>query len=127
MTIKPLLVLRKLLLFVALVYTFALTITTFINLNGVPSLGSSFDDKIYHFVAYFGLAALWVTYFKPSKKKQILNMVLLCLLLFGIVLELIQHKLNPNRTYDVYDLTANCLGILLGTLIAIKLDVIKLK
>ena len=127
MTIKPLLVHRKLLLFVALVYTVALIITTFINLKGVPSLGSSFDDKIYHFIAYFGLAVLWVTYLQPYEKKQRLNIVLVCLLLFGIVLELIQHKLNPNRTFDVYDLTANCLGILLGTLIAIKLDIIKLK
>ncbi|WP_138432257.1 VanZ family protein [Winogradskyella algicola] len=119
--------LRKLLLSVAVIYTLALIIATFINLNGVPSLGSSFDDKIYHFIAYAGLAGLWTTYFKPSHKKQTLWFVFVVVILFGVLLELMQHQLNQNRTYDTYDLLANCLGVVVGTLIAARLDIIKLK
>ncbi|WP_296382956.1 VanZ family protein [Winogradskyella sp.] len=119
--------LKNLLLPVAIVYTIVLVVATLINLNGIPSLGSSFDDKIYHLIAYFGLGFLWITYFKPRKKKNNLVIVFLCLILFGVVLELIQHQLNPNRTYDTYDLIANCLGVMLGTLIATRISIYKLK
>ena len=118
---------KKLLLLAAVAYTIILVVATLINLNGVPSLGSSFDDKIYHFIAYFGLAVLWITYFKPNKAKYTLTIVFVCAILFGILLELIQHQLNANRTYDNYDLIANCIGVFIGTLFASRLDIIKLK
>jgi VanZ family protein len=120
-------VFKRLLLVVAIGFTICLTIASLINLSGVPSLGSSFDDKIYHLGAYFVLAFLWVSYFKFSQKKYILLITFLCTLLFGVVLELMQHQLNPNRTYDTYDLIANCLGVMLGTLIAVQINIYKLK
>ena len=106
----------------SIVYTIVLVIASLVNLKSVPSLGSSFDDKIYHCLAYVVLAFLWMTFFKSSKKKNIKGIVFGCVILFGIVLELIQHQLNPNRTYDIYDLMANCIGVVIGTLIAIRLD-----
>ncbi|WP_299122169.1 VanZ family protein [uncultured Winogradskyella sp.] len=118
---------KKLFLIGALVYTIWLTIVSLVDLKKVPSLGSSFDDKIYHFIAYFILAYLWVTYFKTSPKKYIILIVFGCTIAFGIILELIQHQLNPNRTYDNYDLMANCFGVIIGTLIASILNIIKLK
>ncbi len=124
---KHLLVVKKLLLTASIGYTIVLIIVSLVNLNSVPSLGSSFDDKIYHCIAYLVLAFLWMTYFKPSSKKYIRVIVFTCVILFGIILELIQHILNPNRTYDNYDLMANCIGVLLGTLIAIRLHIITLK
>lgn len=127
MIIKHLLVVKKLLLLVAIVYTIALVIASLVNLSGMPSLGSSFDDKIYHCVAYIGLSMLWITYYKPSNKKHIKFLVFSAVVLFGVILELIQHQLNPNRTYDNYDLLANCIGVVIGTLIASRLDIIKLK
>ncbi len=119
--------LKKLFLLVTIAYTIVLIIFTFINLSGVPSLGSSFDDKIYHVLAYSGLAFLWVTLFKNNKGRFSLITILLCLILFGAILEILQNQLNPNRTYDNLDLIANCFGILLGTLIADRLNIIKLK
>nr|WP_256259970.1 VanZ family protein [Winogradskyella luteola] len=124
---KPLLVVKKLFLTASIVYTIALVIASLVNLNSVPSLGSSFDDKIYHCIAYLGLAFLWMTYFKPSTQKHIKVIVFIGVILFGIILELVQHLINPNRTYDNYDLMANCIGVLLGTLIAVRLQIITLK
>ncbi|APY08723.1 hypothetical protein BWZ20_10590 [Winogradskyella sp. J14-2] len=118
---------KKLLFLAALVYTFVLVVATFINLNGVPSLGSSFDDKIYHFLAYVVLGGLWITYFKSFSNNNRLWLVFIVVVFFGILLEVIQHKLNKNRTYDTYDLLANCFGVLVGTLIAARLDILKLK
>lgn len=117
---------KKALLLVAIVYTIWLTTVSLINLKNVPSLGLSFDDKIYHFIAYFVLASLWVTYFKTSPKKHVVLLVFVCTISFGITLELLQHQLNPNRTYDTYDLMANCIGVIVGTLIATKQNIIKL-
>ena len=108
-------------------YTIFLVVVSLINISGVPSLGSDFDDKIYHFLAYFLFAYLWTTYLKPSKKKNKLLIVFICLIMFGIILELIQHIINPNRVYDTYDLIANCLGVLIGTLLAKKYTIITLK
>ncbi|WP_111684976.1 VanZ family protein [Winogradskyella tangerina] len=118
---------KKLLLLAAIGYTILLVIVYLINLNGVPQLGSSFDDKIYHFLAYFVLAGLWITYFKNFKNEIKLYKVFVGMILFGIVLELVQHQFNPNRTYDTLDLLANCLGVIVGTLIAARLNIIKLK
>ena len=118
---------KKILLPVAIIYTIWLTVVSLINLKSVPSLGSSFDDKIYHLLAYLLLAFLWVTYFKPHSKKHATLIVFSCTIIFGAALELMQHQLNPNRTYDSYDLIANCLGVILGTLIAIKINIYKLK
>lgn len=118
---------KKLLLLAAEGYTILLIVVSLINLNGVPSLGSSFDDKIYHFIAYFVLAMLWITYFKTFNKGVRLFIVFMAVVLFGVVLELIQHQLNPNRTYDTLDLIANCLGVIVGTLIAKRINILKLK
>ncbi|MEO1031885.1 MAG: VanZ family protein [Bacteroidota bacterium] len=118
---------KKLLLLAAVVYTILLVIVSLINLKGLPDLGSTFDDKIYHFFAYTVLAVLWITFFKQNKERHILTVVFISLIAFGVVLELIQHQLNPNRTYDPYDLMANCIGVLIGTLIAGRLNIIKLK
>ncbi|WP_179344279.1 VanZ family protein [Winogradskyella ursingii] len=118
---------KKALLLVSIVYTIALVIVSFINLYNLPNFGSDFDDKIYHIVAYLGLAFLWITYFKDSKKTRELLIVFITIVIFGFIIETLQHVLNPNRTYDVYDIVANCIGAILGTLIAFRLNVFKLK
>ena len=116
---------RNLLLIAAIVYTLALVIASLVNIHNVPEIGFSFDDKIYHFVAYFGLAFLWITYSKAFSNKK--RLVFISVLLFGVLLEVLQHQINPNRTYDTYDLIANCVGVIIGTLVASRLNILKLK
>jgi VanZ family protein len=119
-------VIKKGLLLVALVYTLALVVVTFIDLNGVPELGSSFDDKIYHTLAYVGLGFLWLTYFKYIKSLKHTLPVFLVVLSFGILMELLQHQINANRTFDLVDLLSNCLGVSVGTIIAHYCNILKL-
>ena len=118
---------KKILLPVSIIYTLALIIASLITLNSVPSLGSSFDDKIYHIVAYTGLAFLWASYFKPFKTNYIPFAVFFLAAFLGFILELLQYLVNPNRTYDTYDLIANGIGAIFGTLIATQINVYKLK
>lgn len=117
---------KKVLFLAAVVYTIALVIVTLVDLNDVPSLGSSFDDKIYHVLAYVGLGFLWITYVRPSKSKRTFFYVLGILLCFGIFLELIQNQVNSNRTFDILDLFSNCVGISLGTIVAKYYNIYKL-
>jgi glycopeptide antibiotics resistance protein len=119
-------VVKKVLFLAAVVYTIALVIVTLVDLNDVPSLGSSFDDKIYHVLAYVGLGFLWLTYFRPIISKAGFLYVLAVLLVFGMFLELIQHQINSNRTFDILDLFSNCLGIVLGTIVANYCNIYKL-
>jgi VanZ family protein len=119
---------RKLLLLVATAYTIALAIVSLITLNGVvPSLGSSFDDKIYHILAYLILAALWMLYVKPIKLEIRPLFVFGAAVCFGFMLEILQYLLNPNRTYDTLDVMANTIGAIIGTFIGLKIKVDKLK
>lgn len=115
------------LLLVSIAYTLALVIASLISLKSVPSLGSSFDDKIYHVVAYLGLTLLWVSYVKPYKIKRLIFVVFGAAVFLGFILELLQYLVNPNRTYDTYDVIANSIGAVFGTLIASKLNIYKLK
>jgi VanZ family protein len=119
-------VLKKLLLLASIIYTAALVLVTLIDLEDIPSLGSSFDDKIYHLLAYVVLAFLWMSYARAFKSKEIIAVVFIGLLLFGVALELVQHQINANRTYDIIDLLSNCVGVALGTFIARLFNVFKL-
>ena len=118
---------KSVLLFVAILYTIVLTVLNFVSISKVPDLGLSFNDKIFHLGAYFGLAFLWLTYFKFFNKKSRFFVVSVFLVLYGVTLELLQHRLNPNRTYEVYDLSANCLGVIIGMLFVYNFNVLKLK
>ncbi|WP_175455515.1 VanZ family protein [Winogradskyella thalassocola] len=114
------------LLLVSVAYTLALVIASLITLHGVPSFGTSFDDKIFHIVAYLGLTLLWVLYVNPNKKGRLLFIVCFAAIFLGFILELLQYLVNPNRTYDTYDLIANSIGAIFGTLIASKINISKL-
>ena len=89
-------------------------------MDGMPSIGTDYDDKIYHFVAYFILAVLWFYAFRyHSSKRKIAYIVLSCIA-FGIIIEAIQGKLTADRVGDILDIVANIIGIMLGTLFALR-------
>lgn len=109
-------------------YTISLAIVSLINLNGVvPSLGSSFDDKIYHIIAYVILASLWMLYLKPFKVNFRPLFVFFTVVFFGFILELLQYLINSNRTYDTFDIMANTIGAIIGMFVGLKLNADKLK
>ena len=65
---------------------------------------------VVHGVAYF--MGIFICYFAFDKKN--ISFVLwagLLIFLYGVVLEVVQFYL-PNRTFNVYDVVGNCLGIL---------------
>ena len=71
-------------------------------------------DKWQHFFAYFILSISWLfAFFKENRKYPIV----FCCILFGIIIEVLQHTIINYREGDYLDIMANTLGVLLGLLV----------
>ena len=75
----------------------------------------AYSDKLGHFAAY-GLLMFWFCQLYLARKARIAYAVLFALL--GIGLEYVQGALGF-RTYEVFDMYANTLGVLLGWALAL--------
>lgn len=111
--------LKKIVLFLAIVYTISLTLASLMNLKNLPKVEVSFGDKIFHFLAYCILTILWFyTYllsFKVKHKNALIYAVVFSIA-FGILIEVLQKSLTDYRALDIYDIYANTLGALLALL-----------
>ena len=118
--IKLLLALKRWSLPILSVYVVALTIGSLSRISSIPDLGFSFDDKIYHFLAYAVLAFLCFNFFW---KRNIVNakwFAVIAAVIYGIIIEGLQSVLTDFRTPDYFDVVANTLGAL-ATLIVLQL------
>ena len=102
---------------VTIVYTISIGVLSLAHLTKVPELNTGFDDKIAHFVLYAGLCLFWFMSFHILKSKSSLLLASLFSIVFGAVIEILQGVVSIYRTADVFDLVANCLGILTMALI----------
>ena len=89
----------------------------FLSLLQLPS--SKIDiiniDKAYHSIAYFALGISWLfAYYKKPEKKYF---IVICCIVFGIIIEVLQSSLTSYRTGDYVDAIANSCGVLLALLI----------
>jgi len=99
------------------------TFFSLFSLDGIHT--SSFDiphiDKLVHFTFYFGMVVLGFFAIRKKKnqwsRKQVvnsLNKVLTFAIIYGIIIEVIQHVFTVNRNGDILDAFANSVGALLG-------------
>jgi VanZ family protein len=111
-------VLKNVLIYsVTIVYTISIGVLSLAHLTKVPELNTGFDDKIAHFVLYAGLCLFWFMSFHILKSKSSLLLASLLSIVFGAVIEILQGVVSIYRTADVFDIVANCLGILTMALI----------
>ena len=107
---------------ISIVYTVALLIVSLItiDLGGIEAFAPSYGDKIFHFCAYSLLACTWyftlIYRFNKQKITSIL-IVTVCAALFGTLVEVLQKVLTNTRVFDIDDIVANVLGVLLTALI----------
>ncbi len=106
--------LKKWALLIVVIYATVLTIASLIHLGGVPSLGSSFDDKIYHFIAYFLFTVLVYNYCKVRQFKNANVISAVVVIVYGIIIEVLQQTITSYRTLDIYDVFANALGVVVA-------------
>ena len=67
------------------------------------------NDKLMHFIAYFGLGLLGGTGW-PERRA----MLLIAMPLFGMALECVQGGFVPGRAFDWLDGVANAMGAVVG-------------
>ncbi len=114
--IKNLLVNQKqtgVIFYLLLIGFYYITLTPAGNLrfDFLPELFESID-KVIHFLAFFVLAFFLSAYRKDMSFLQIV----LSLFLVGLSIEILQHVMPYNRTFDVKDLVANSFGAIFGFL-----------
>ena len=111
----------KQLLSVCIVYSLLVTVLFLYPFKEIASVNFILPvDKLIHVLIYFLLSFLWISYYNniakyQIKKKSIIIIILLCFF-YGIVIELIQEIFIPFRGLDLFDVFANMIGTILGTL-----------
>ena len=105
---------KTVLLILALAYTSLLTIVNFITLQSIPEIGLGIEDKIYHVLAYMVFSVFWALWYVKQFKAINPTLLIFFGLFYGVTLESFQHIVNPSRTFDPYDMLANCLGVVIG-------------
>ncbi|MEZ4793535.1 MAG: VanZ family protein [Gelidibacter sp.] len=108
-------------------YTLFLTVLSLIKIKSLPKLGSSFDDKIYHFGAYVLFTLLWYNFFKNTSSKLKIVFSAGIAFAYGIIVEVLQGTFTNYRTEDVMDVLANSFGVLFAGILIVAYRKIKLK
>lgn len=75
-----------------------------------------YSDEIIHLLLFAVFSGFWTTALGRNRRVGLIVIVLGCL--FGLLTEA-QQMLLVARTSSFYDFIANCLGVILGTLIAL--------
>ncbi len=84
----------------------------------LPDLDVPMADKWAHFVVFGMLYFLWASALKT--RSTIFGSgigLILCLLFYGIIIEVLQENFYTSRTGDLMDVVANSVGILLGLIV----------
>lgn len=105
---------RKLFIFGTLFWSVVIIFLSVIPTNDLPRIKIQNIDKLVHFGLFLVYGFLMSgAIIIENKKKYIFIIVVLCLFLFGWIMETIQDFL-PDRTSDIKDIMFNTLGAVLG-------------
>ena len=102
---------------IAVFYTLILIILSLVPIPdvGLPRFKLLELDKLIHFIMYLIMAITWGLKIENFSKRKI--EISTYLILFGLVLEILQHVLPFGRYFDLGDLVANSIGVLFGIFI----------
>ncbi len=114
---------KKIILGVAIFWTFLIAFLCLVQFNDLPSFGVSGMDKYVHFTFHFVFTFLWSVYFcsllKDITFKTVFN-VFFVSVSYGILIEFLQGTCTSTRKADIMDVLANATGSLIA-IIAILL------
>lgn len=89
------------------------------NVKALPTIEKLDMDKILHAAAYFGLVVVWFLYFfAKSTSTKVFSSVTYRIgglsVVFGIVVEFLQMWITSYRTWDIFDMIANFVGVFMA-------------
>lgn len=73
-------------------------------------------DKLVHVLMYLilGIALTWESVARKASALKLYLIAIVFPMLFGVAIEIVQHLWLSQRTGDIWDIVANCLGVLIG-------------
>lgn len=108
---------KGIVLIITLLYIIVLTILSFVSLGSSSVMNIDFGDKVFHFGAHVVFVILTYCTFFKWKNKHALVFAAFSSLIYGIIIEVLQGILTINRQFDVFDIIANCSGMLITVVI----------
>jgi VanZ family protein len=105
------------LLFVALGYSITLAVLSLVSNDTLPNLGTNYDDKVYHLLAYALLTFLWFKVFTNFKTSKPILLAFIISIVFGIIIEVLQEEFTIARDPSIMDVLANSIGVAIVSLI----------
>ena len=74
-------------------------------------------DKVIHFLMYFGFSLLFCWSVKTELNYYRLFLIIPGTIGWGIFMEIMQYNMHIGRSFDVYDILANSMGVVAGVII----------
>lgn len=109
--------LKKILLLLAIVSTIAIAYGSLVSSSNLPDVELDYADKFIHAFAYGFLFLIWYLALESYNIKGALLKAISISVIYGIILEVLQGTLTEARITDLYDILANCIGIVFISLI----------
>ena len=78
-------------------------------------------DKVGHLTFYAILAMTWAWGFQKWGRPNLRRSIWISIF-YGILIECVQYTFFPNRYFEVLDIIANIIGVLLGALIFVRIN-----
>ena len=112
----------KLLFGLALGYTLLITVALLMPITDGPKIDViPFADKMVHLIINAVLLVVWACYIFSRKTKvtkpYTLPLLFVCILIYGILIEVTQERLIPTRGAELFDVVANVCGLILGSFV----------
>ncbi len=116
----------KTILIVGVIYTISITVAFLIPIGNLPKINLLLPlDKLVHGFIFIILVFIWLWYYFIKKNKRILSTsifaILISCFIYGILIEILQSRIDASKNSDYLDIFANSVGLILGTVLFLKL------
>ena len=98
---------------ITLLYTLFIICSSLIPIPKLPFPEFSVSDKSLHLIAYLIMSIMWIRLGFIESKKIKWNYFLLVISI-ALITEILQGILPIGRYFEIADILANCIGLLLG-------------
>lgn len=104
-------------LFIAIVITIFIAVLSIAKVDRAIPQQILLRDKLNHLIAYFFLTVSWFyALYKNKFSLKNAKQLILCCILYGMLLEVLQSILTSYRTASYLDILANSIGVVIGAL-----------
>lgn len=114
----------NILLVAAIGFTLFIVVGSLVHAPKILEEAPQNTDKVIHLFLYSILTSLWICYaylygLRAKSLKYSIVVIIFCVLLFGMLIEVLQGTLTDYRSEDIIDMVANSVGIGIAVILII--------